>query len=55
MRDPTMFRKYAEECRNLARTMPQHKETLLQMADAWMACAEAAEKEFGNGKRELPN
>jgi hypothetical protein len=43
MRDATIFRRYAEECRKLALKLPQHKETLLQMADAWLACAEDAE------------
>jgi hypothetical protein len=43
MRDPKTFRKYAEECQRLAARMPQHKQTLLEMADAWLACAKAAE------------
>jgi hypothetical protein len=45
MRDPTKFREYADECRRLASRMPEHKETLLSMADAWMGCAKAAEKD----------
>jgi hypothetical protein len=45
MRDPTKFREYADECRRLARSMPEHREVLLAMADAWIACAGAAEKE----------
>jgi hypothetical protein len=40
MRDPKIFRKYAEECRRLAAKMPQHEATLLEMADAWLACAD---------------
>lgn len=44
MRDAKTFRRYAEECRRLALTLPQHKETLLRMADAWLACAEEEEK-----------
>jgi hypothetical protein len=44
MRDPEEFRMYAEECRRLALTLPQHREALLQMAEAWKACAEEAEK-----------
>jgi hypothetical protein len=45
MRDPKTFRKYADECRRLALALPQHKETLLQMAEAWTACAAEAEKD----------
>jgi hypothetical protein len=45
MRDPEEFRKYAEECRRLALSLPQHKETLLEMAKAWIAVAEEAERQ----------
>jgi hypothetical protein len=44
MRDATIFRGYAEECRKLALKLPQHEETLLRMAEAWLSCAEDAEK-----------
>src|SRR5712691_289105 len=50
MRDSTTFRMYADECRRLARAMPAHKDKLLEMAAAWMACAEAAEKTRTAGK-----
>jgi hypothetical protein len=43
MRDPKAFRKYAEECRRLANKMPEHRTALLEMAEAWLACATAAE------------
>lgn len=43
MRDSKTFRKYAEECRRLANKMPEHKSALLEMAEAWLACANAAE------------
>jgi hypothetical protein len=39
-----MFRKHAEECRKLALQMPQHKEALLRMMEAWIACADDAER-----------
>ena len=39
-----MFRAYADECRRLAHRMPEHKAALMQMAEAWMACAEDAER-----------
>src|SRR2546428_4126527 len=51
MRDPTTFRKYADECRRLASVMPEHKDTLLQMAEAWVACAKAAEKKETEKKK----
>jgi hypothetical protein len=51
MRDPKIFRKYAEECRRLATKMPQHETTLLEMADAWLACADA-ESVRANGSHE---
>jgi hypothetical protein len=43
MQSPATFREYAEECKRLAISMPQHAEALLQMADAWIACAQTAE------------
>jgi hypothetical protein len=51
MRDPTKFREYADECRRLASRMPEHKETLLSMADAWMGCAKAAERDEREKKK----
>jgi hypothetical protein len=51
MRDPKTFRKYAAECRRLAGIMPDHKDTLLLMAETWISCAEAAEKNSANGKQ----
>ena len=51
MRDPRIFRKYAEECERLATKMPQHKTTLLEMAEAWLACANAADAQT-NGSHE---
>jgi hypothetical protein len=49
MQNPATFRAYADECKRLANSMPQHKEALLQMADAWIACAERAEQKQANG------
>jgi hypothetical protein len=43
MRDPRRFRKYAEECRRLIETMPEHRTALLEMAQAWEAIADEAE------------
>ena len=36
MEDIEKFRQYAEECRRLAESMkPEHKATLLEIAEAW--------------------
>jgi hypothetical protein len=45
MRNSILFRHYAEQCRLLADAMPEHRTTLLDMALAWQACADAAENE----------
>jgi hypothetical protein len=39
------YRNYAEECRRLARQMPEHRDALLKMALAWTQSAEDAEAE----------
>jgi len=44
MRESETYRMYAKECEKLAKTIPEHGVTLLAMAKAWIACAEAAEK-----------
>jgi len=39
------FRHYAEECRRLAqRASSKDKAVLLEIADAWIACADEAER-----------
>jgi hypothetical protein len=48
MKDVKKFREYAEDCRRLAKSMkPEHKATLLEIADAWDQCADEAEREAG--------
>ncbi len=43
--DATRFRQYAAECRRLAdRAAEQDKATLMEIAAAWIACAEEAER-----------
>jgi hypothetical protein len=43
--DPDAYRRYAEECQQLAKTMPdEHRRTLLAMAVSWMELAQEAEK-----------
>ena len=45
MEAPVRYRRYAEECRRLAKIMPEeHRLTLLELADAWTKCAEDAER-----------
>ena len=44
MQNPATFRAYAEECKRLANRMPDHKDALLEMAQAGLACAERAEQ-----------
>jgi hypothetical protein len=52
MQDPVQFRKYAEECRRLARTLPPaHQRALLEIADGWIKCAEDAERAQKNPEK----
>jgi hypothetical protein len=46
MQDADSYRRYADECLKLARTMPAHREKLIAMATTWQQLAETA------GKRE---
>ncbi len=55
MDDPTTYRKYAEECKRLAKSMsPADRKTILEIAEAWLECAKKAEarKSAGNAKPE---
>jgi hypothetical protein len=51
MDDSTVYRRYAEECKRLARVMSAaDQNVMLEIADAWLACAnEAEQKEHGRG------
>ena len=46
MQNPGKFREYAEECKRLAKTARSAKDraALLEIADAWIKCAEEAEQ-----------
>jgi hypothetical protein len=44
MQNPADYRQFAEECERLAKKMPEHKETLLEMAKAWRARMDGAEQ-----------
>jgi hypothetical protein len=51
-RDVSKFRGYAEDCRRLAKSMkPEHKATLLEIAEAWEKCADEADREVGKGEQ----
>lgn len=40
------FRAYAAECRRLARIASEHdRAVLIEIADAWIVCAEQAERD----------
>lgn len=43
MEDANTYRRYAEECRKLARSMPEHRSALLNMATVWLELAVKAE------------
>ena len=44
--NPKKFRAYAAECRRLARTASDHdRAVLIEIADAWIVCAEQAERD----------
>jgi len=53
MKDAKTYWEYAQECMQLARTMPQHRAKLLDMASVWTdlaAKAEAQEKDKADSK-----
>jgi hypothetical protein len=39
-----LFRDYAKECMRLAVAMPEHRQILQDMAEAWVRCAERVQK-----------
>jgi hypothetical protein len=49
--DATKYMQYSAECRRLAIEMPKNKATLLEIADAWIRCAEMAERKPTNGEQ----
>jgi hypothetical protein len=52
MDDIEKFREYAAECRRMAvKATAKDKVILLEIADAWTACAEEAERKARNGDR----
>ena len=51
MEDAKTYRQYAEECRKLARSIPEHRGKLFDMAEVWLQLAAKAEGEV-HAKRE---
>ena len=46
MQSPAQYRRYAQECERIARDgAHQHRAILLDIAKAWRACAEEAERQ----------
>jgi hypothetical protein len=43
MQDRDTYRRYAEECRRLANTVPEHRANLLELAEAWLEQADWGE------------
>ena len=52
MQDAQTYRQYAEDCLKLARSMPEQREKLMDMAATWQQLADKAEKKekMGGGK-----
>jgi hypothetical protein len=47
------FRNYAAECRRLARTASEKdRAVLIEIADAWTACAEQDERNAGHHRKQ---
>ena len=45
MQNPEKYREYAEECRRIAQQLPAEKKLiLLEIANAWIKCAEEEER-----------
>ena len=51
MEDAQTYRRYAEECRKLARSMPEHRAKLLDMAQVWLELATKAERKKDDKKK----
>lgn len=44
MQDPRTYKRYAEECYRLAKTLPtEYRSTLLEIAEAWIKLAQESE------------
>ena len=50
MKTPAAYRKYAEQCEEMARQMPRHTATLQKIAQAWREVAMLAEQKEKSAK-----
>jgi hypothetical protein len=51
MENTEKFRQYAEDCRRLAeRAAPKDRAVLIEISNAWAACAAEAERKKQNGR-----
>jgi hypothetical protein len=51
MNNAEKYRQYAAECRRLAeKSSAKDKAVLVEIADAWIACAERAERAAASGR-----
>jgi len=51
MDDPETYKKYAAECKRLAKTMsPPDQKVMLEIAEAWLECARTAEARKPGGR-----
>jgi len=51
MQNPAKFKEYADECKRLAKSAANEKDraALLEIAEAWLACAREAERKSKRG------
>jgi hypothetical protein len=51
MQNPAKFKDYADECKRLAKSAPNEidRAALLEIAEAWLACAREAERKSKQG------
>jgi hypothetical protein len=50
MLDAKTYRRYADDCMRLARSMPQDRDKLVEMAALWQRLADAAERKAGQDR-----
>jgi hypothetical protein len=54
MDDAEKFKEYAAECRRMAlKAAANDKKVLLEIADAWVACAEEAARKLNNATKRI--
>jgi hypothetical protein len=44
MQDAKTYRRFADDCMKLAKTMPEHRNALVEMAATWQRLADAVEE-----------